>query len=196
MIAVEAERGAHACAEHGEAARDEGGVSAVGPHRAHQGLRAGVDLDAVADALEQRRWQAREQGDPAFERGREVEFTAHRARGDRGDLVTEPRDVGQLVDQLVGDDRRLHVGDEQLLAPRDARLAAGRRRRRGRRPVAPAPPLGRRGGRRARSRDRKRSSGQATPALRLVRRWPRPGRREPRARWPRRERGGRGSSPA
>ena len=58
----------------------------------------------------------------AVERGGEVDFAIHRATGDLGDLRPKPEEIGQLVEHLVLDDRRLQIGDEHPLAPPGGRL--------------------------------------------------------------------------
>ena len=61
---------------------------------------------------------AGEQRDPGIERGFEIQFAAHRRLGDGGDLLLEAGVIGELVDALALDHRRIHVGDDQRLAAR------------------------------------------------------------------------------
>ena len=80
-------------------------------------------LDALGEAaFDHRLLQALEQRDTGVERGFEIELAAHRRLGDGGDLRLDAGIVGQLVDAFDGDHGRIHVGDEQLLAPALRRL--------------------------------------------------------------------------
>ena len=54
-----------------------------------------------------------QQRHPLAQRGGEIEFTPHRALGDRGDLRLDPGIVGEFVDAFLPDHGRIHVGDEQ-----------------------------------------------------------------------------------
>ena len=82
-----------------------------------------------------------QQPDPLVQGAGEVDLAVHGARGDAGDLLAQAQKLGQLVQHLVLDHGRFHVGHEQLLAParrrHDHRVdrrswrRAGRRRRTG-----------------------------------------------------------------
>ena len=65
--------------------------------------------------------QALQQADPLGQRGGEVDLAVHGARRDAGDLVAQAEEVGQLVQHLVLDHGRFHVGHEQPLAPAGGR---------------------------------------------------------------------------
>ena len=65
------------------------------------------------DALERRFAEPLQQRDARDKRLCEVEFALHRALGDRGDLGFQPVHVCDLVDAFDGDQRRIHVGDDQ-----------------------------------------------------------------------------------
>ena len=52
----------------------------------------------------------------------EVDFAPHAAHGDGGDVFAQPRESGELVDELAGDDGRFHVGHQKALAPAGAFL--------------------------------------------------------------------------
>src|SRR5262249_45882758 len=58
-----------------------------------------------------------EHGDALGEGGGKVEFPAHGALGDGGDLGLEAGEVGQLVEAFLTYDGGIHVRDEQFLAP-------------------------------------------------------------------------------
>ena len=121
-ILVEADGLADRPGEDGEAARDEGGVAAIGAHRPNELAPARRQRDAVADDLaDDGKRDAFQQGDAFAQRRLEIDLATHGAFGDGGDMLLEPDDGGQLVDAFLADHRRIHVGKEQ-------RLAAGRRR--------------------------------------------------------------------
>ncbi len=58
-----------------------------------------------------------EQPDTLAQRAGEFDLAIHRAPRDLGDLRLDAGDLGELVEHLIGDDRRFHIGDEKLLAP-------------------------------------------------------------------------------
>ena len=68
-------------------------------------------------SLEDCRFEPGEQRNALAQRALELDLAPHGARRDGGDLLAQPGEVGDLVDQLLADDRALHVGDEELLAP-------------------------------------------------------------------------------
>ncbi len=116
--AVEAELGPDRTGEGGEAARHEDRPRAARAHRRDQSRRPRHQPHPLAAALvEHRDGHPREQRDAGIERGGEIELAAHRRLGDRGDLGLQPGIVGELVDALALDQRRIHVGDQQRLAP-------------------------------------------------------------------------------
>ena len=61
--------------------------------------------------------QARQRGHPLLQRLGEVQLTAHRRLGDRGDLALRARAGGQHLDDLALDQRRVDVEDDQPLGP-------------------------------------------------------------------------------
>ena len=78
--------------------------------------------------------QALQQPDPLVQGRGEIDLAVHGARGDAGDPVAQAEEVGELVQHLVLDHGRFHVGHQQPLAPvggrHDDRVDAGQRRRR------------------------------------------------------------------
>ena len=83
----------------------------------------GRQRDAVRDHLGDRRdRQALEQCDALAQGRLEGDLAAHRALSDRRDVRLQPHIVGEFVDALLADHGRIHVGDEQRLAPRRRRL--------------------------------------------------------------------------
>jgi hypothetical protein len=58
-----------------------------------------------------------EQRDPGLQSGHEVELAVHRPPRDRADLNFDAEIIGQLVDALDVDHGRVHVADQQALAP-------------------------------------------------------------------------------
>jgi len=91
-------------------------------HRRDQRGGARHDADARRRLVEQRRRHAGEQGDAGGERRGEIDLAVHRLPRQLGDLVAQAEELGELVEHLVLDDGRFHVGDEQRLAPPGARL--------------------------------------------------------------------------
>ena len=61
--------------------------------------------------------QALEQRDALAQRRLELDFAAHRAFGDGGDMRLEAGEIGQLVDAFLADHGGIHVGQQKLLAP-------------------------------------------------------------------------------
>ena len=109
--------------EDGEAARDEGGIAAIGAHRLDEFASARRQRDAVADDLaDDRERHALQQGDALAQSRLEIDLAAHRAFGDRGDMLLETDEGGELVDAFLADHGRIHVGEEQRLAARRRRL--------------------------------------------------------------------------
>ncbi len=115
---VEADALADVVGKEGEAARNQRGEGAVRLHGLHEGTAAGGIGNAFAahffHALHR---QALEQGDAGAQRRLEIELAIHGAGGDGGDFVLDADGIGELVDALLLDHGRIHVGDEQLLAP-------------------------------------------------------------------------------
>ncbi len=72
--------------------------------------------------VEYARRQALEQRDPGAHGGGEIELAVHGAARDLGDLVAQADEIRQLVEHLILDDGRFHIGDEQQLAPPVCRL--------------------------------------------------------------------------
>jgi hypothetical protein len=113
---VEQRRLRHPGGEEGEAAGDQHAARAIGRHGAHQGPRAGIELDAfVEHPLQVAGRQALQHRHAFTQGGLEIQLAAHGPLGDRRDLGLHAREIGQLVDALHIDDRGIHVGDEQLL---------------------------------------------------------------------------------
>ena len=93
------------------------------PHGGEQRAAARCQRDTLCDDLfHGRNRQPLEQRDALAQRGLERDFAAHRAFGDRRDVRLQPDIVRKLVDALLLDDGRIHVGDEQPLAPARERL--------------------------------------------------------------------------
>ena len=62
----------------------------------------------------------------AFAQGRlEGDFAAHRAFGDRRDMRADADARREFVDTFLADQGRIHIGEEQLLAPARRRLRDG-----------------------------------------------------------------------
>ena len=64
---------------------------------------------SVVDLVEHAHGETGEQRDAAAQALRKIDFAAHRARGDRRDFRLDALHVGDLVDALDRDQRRIHV---------------------------------------------------------------------------------------
>ena len=118
LVAGEARGRGHPLGEEGEAAGDQRGLRALSRHRPHQRPRARVQPHPLGvAAAEHARGQALQERDAGDQRRLEVELALHRRLGDRRHLRFQPGEVGELVDALDADDRRVHVGDQHPLAP-------------------------------------------------------------------------------
>ena len=116
-IEIEAQRLAHQRREVGEAAGHQRAGGAVLLHGGDQGGAARHVADAPGRLVEPGDRQALQQADALLEGGGEIDLAVHGARGDAGDLLAQAQEVGQLVQHLVLDHGRFHVGHQQLLAP-------------------------------------------------------------------------------
>ena len=61
--------------------------------------------------------EALQQRDALAQRRLELDFAAHRALGDPGDMGLEAGEIGQFVDAFLADHGGIHVGQKKLLAP-------------------------------------------------------------------------------
>ncbi len=77
---------------------------------------AGTGVQFVS-ALQRLQAQALQHADPLQQRAFELKLAAHGPLGDLGDLGLLAGKVGQLVQAFAADDGRIHVGDQQALAP-------------------------------------------------------------------------------
>ncbi len=116
-VGIEAQRPAHHRGEIGEAAGDQRTVRAVLLHGGDQCGAARRVADASGGLVELRHRKALQQPDPLLERAGEIDLAVHGAGGDGGDPVAQAEELGQLVQHLVLDHGRFHVGHQQLLAP-------------------------------------------------------------------------------
>ena len=111
---VEAKRAPQVVGKESEAAGHQHRSDAGLAQATHQGLGTGVEPKALfLDPLQGALVEAGEQGHPAAQTLGEFQFAAHRGLGDVGDLAADAVEVGQFVDALDVDQRRVHVGDEQ-----------------------------------------------------------------------------------
>ncbi len=114
---VEAEPGGDGAGEGGEAAGDEGRMTAAGLHRGDQRGATGHHGDAFGEDLcDDRFRQTLQQRHALGQRRLEIQLSVHRAGGDGGDMRADARLGGQFVDAFLPDHGRIHVGDQQALA--------------------------------------------------------------------------------
>ncbi len=117
-VLVEADEAGDASREVREAAGHERGIGAVGAHRCDQRPRPGHHGQPLApDAIERVLAEACQQSQAFAQRGLEIKLATHGPLGDGGDLGLDAECVGHLVDALLLDDGRVHVGDQEALAP-------------------------------------------------------------------------------
>ncbi len=122
-VLAKADRRGDGAGEGGEAAGHEERVGTMRIHGPDQRTRPGGERDAgVEDAADRRGWQAAQKGDALAQRRLELDLAVHRAGGDRGDVLLEPELCGELIDALLVDHGRIHVGDEQAAAAVARRL--------------------------------------------------------------------------
>ncbi len=101
-----------------EPARNEHGMRSIGPHGLNQHTSARRQGDFVGDHVQDGgAVEALEKGDTLAQRRFEGDFAAHRAFGDRGDLGPLADFSGEFVDTFLADHGRIHVGQQELLAP-------------------------------------------------------------------------------
>jgi len=92
---------------------------AIGAHGRHQFAASGRQRDAAVDHLgDDADGQALEQADAFPQRRLEGDLAIHGARGDGRHPVLQSHFGRQFVDALLTDHGGIHVGDEDLLAPR------------------------------------------------------------------------------
>lgn len=93
-----------------------------GAHRGDQLSRPRRHSNSLGCSAQNTLIHPGEQSDARRQRGGEVDFAIHCAAGDFGDLGPQPEKVGEFVEHLVLDDRRLHIGNEEAFAPPRRRL--------------------------------------------------------------------------
>ena len=104
--------------EEGEPAGDESGDRAARIHCLHQCFCARRQGYALLERfLEDRFWQALQHGDAFFERALEIQLAAHGALGNGRDFRPLAGEFRKLVDAFLLNHRRIHIGDEEALAP-------------------------------------------------------------------------------
>lgn len=122
-VLIEADGRADRAGEDGEAARDQRGIAAMGAHGADQRAAARCQRDVPGDDLiDDAERDAFQQPNALSQRRLEFELAAHGAFGDLGDLLLQADIGGELVDALLADHGRIHVGEEQALAAGRGRL--------------------------------------------------------------------------
>ena len=91
---------------------------AVRAHRPHQRRAPGISRSRSRMTLvDGGARQSGEQRHPLAQGCGEIELAVHGPPGHGGDLRLEPGEVGELVDAFDGDDRAVHVAQQQPLAP-------------------------------------------------------------------------------
>ena len=131
---VETEPGLEPVGEEGEAAGNQQRLGAGASESGEHALGAGREPQAlVIDACQRSRVESREQRDATLKALAEIDFAAHRAPGYRGDFRLDTAHVGDLVDALDTDQRRVHVHRDQphaleaLIVGHETEVDAGHR---------------------------------------------------------------------
>ena len=106
----------HPPGKEGEAARNQGAMRAMRPHRRHQLRRARGQDRFFPGALQRGDGQPGQHAHAFPQRRLEVQLAVHGAGGDGGDPLLQPGEGGQFVQRLRRDDGAVHVGQQQALA--------------------------------------------------------------------------------
>ena len=115
---VHAEPSRHGGGEEREPARHQRADGAGCPHRLHQRAGAGGERDALGQhRVDDAGREAFQKRDALTQGGFEGDLAAHRPLGDGGDVVLESGEIGEFVDAFLADERGIHVGQQQRLAP-------------------------------------------------------------------------------
>jgi len=122
-VLLEADLGGDRVGEQREAARDQAGPGAVRAHGGNQFAAPRRQRDMFFQHLvDHADRQILQQRDAFAQRGFKLDFAAHRAFGDGGDVRFQAGEIGQLVDAFLADHGGIHVGQKKLLAPERDRL--------------------------------------------------------------------------
>lgn len=105
-----------------EPTRNQCRDSAAGAHRSDQLPGSSRNSNSLRCSFEHALLHSREQRHTLCQRGGKVDLAVHRTAGDLRDLWPKPDETGELIEHLVLDDRRLHIGDEKAFAPLRQRL--------------------------------------------------------------------------
>ena len=97
--------------------RHDAAVIAQPAQRAQGGARPRSQLDLLPDLLEDRSIHASQRRHPAVQRLGEIQFAAHGGLGDLGDRGVCADPVGEHLDDLTLDQRRVDVKDDEPLGP-------------------------------------------------------------------------------
>ena len=120
-VFLEPDHGGDRVGEQRKAARDQAGIGAVGAHGHDQFTAARRWRDALFQTSSTTlTGMSFKQRDALAQRRLELDFAAHRAFGDGGDMRLQPGEIGQFVDAFLADHGGIHVGEKKLLAPERA----------------------------------------------------------------------------
>src|SRR5690606_16805707 len=139
---LDPERGSERLDDLREAARDEPERPPARLELGHELACTGGELDLGADLVEHRDREPCEGRDALVERGREVDLAAHRALGDLRDALTGSCPLGEELDDLGRDERRVDVRHDQTYGTGVLRRTHTRRLAAHAHPRPTRPPLG------------------------------------------------------
>jgi tRNA dimethylallyltransferase len=106
-----------------KAARDDGDMGAVRPHRLNERARATIERDPLFQHIaDHDLGQAGQKRDALAQRRRERHLAAHRPFGDRGDALADAGDSCKFVNALLTDQGRIHIRDQKTFAAMGKRL--------------------------------------------------------------------------
>ena len=97
---------------------DEARIGAVGPHRGYERAASRSEHDSLCQHVVNHVCrQSLEQRHPLAQSRRKRKLSAHGTLGDGSHMRLLPDQIGELVDALLADHGRIHVGHEQPFAP-------------------------------------------------------------------------------
>ena len=106
-------------------------MGAVDAHRGDERFCARIGREPFDDFVHARDREPGEESDAGRKRRFEIDFAPHRACGQLRHCRASPDQPREFVEALLRDNRRVHVRDQQALAPKglrlDDRVDAGRR---------------------------------------------------------------------
>jgi tRNA dimethylallyltransferase len=114
---IETERSGDPFGKDRETARNERRYGAGGAHRRDQLPRSRCEPKPLCRFFQHLLIHPLKQTHPFLESGGKIDLAVHCSTGDFRDFRPQTKEVCELVEHFILDDRRLHIGDEKSLAP-------------------------------------------------------------------------------